>query len=135
LRSGSDNSCGCHRRTHNGLSSKARTVDGKTPAPYYLWLRARERAAKLGREFTIEVADIKIPEACPLLGIPLKPGIGANGAQSGSSPSLDRIDSSRGYTPDNVWTISLKANRMKSDATFAELATMVENAKLLGLLP
>ena len=134
LRSGSNNSCGCHRRTHGGLSSKARTVDGKTPAPYYLWLRAKERAARLGREFTIEVADIKIPDTCPLLGVAIQAGTGAKGAQGGCSPSLDRIDSGRGYTPDNVWTISLKANRMKSDATFAELATMVENAKLLGLL-
>jgi hypothetical protein len=33
------------------------------------------------------------------------------------------------------FSFSLKANRMKSDATFAELATMVESAKLLGLLP
>ena len=135
LRSGSNNSCGCHRRSHGGLSSKARTVDGKTPVPYYLWLRAKERAAKFGREFTIQVADIQIPDTCPLLGIVIQTGTGAKGAQSGSSPSLDRIDSSRGYTPDNIWTISLKANRMKSDATFAELATMVESAKLLGLLP
>ena len=134
LRSGSNNSCGCHRRTHGGLASKARTVDGKTPAPYYLWLRAKERAAKLGREFTIEVADIKIPDTCPLLGIAIQAGTGVKGAQGSCSPSLDRIDSGRGYTPDNVWTISLKANRMKSDATFAELATMVNNAKLLGLL-
>jgi hypothetical protein len=100
--------------------------------PYYLWLRARDRAARYDREFDIEVSDIVVPEACPLLGIPIARG---DGKQRDSSPSLDRIDSTRGYTPDNIWVISYKANRMKTNATFAELATMVNNARQLGLLP
>ena len=37
------------------------------------------------------------------------------------SPSLDRIDSTKGYVPGNVWVISNKANRMKSNAAAEEL--------------
>jgi hypothetical protein len=40
---------------------------------------------------------------------------------------VDRIDPNRGYIADNIWVISWKANRMKSNATLEEL-------KLLGNL-
>jgi hypothetical protein len=39
-------------------------------------------------------------------------------------PSLDRVDSSRGYVPGNVQWISELANRIKSDATSAEVAAV-----------
>lgn len=35
--------------------------------------------------------------------------------------SLDRIDSSKGYTKDNVWFVTLQANYMKSQLTLEEL--------------
>ena len=35
--------------------------------------------------------------------------------------SLDRIDSSKGYTKDNVWFVTLQANYMKSQLTMEEL--------------
>ncbi len=80
---------------------------------------ARNRAKRRGLEFTITVDDIQIPEKCPVLGIPLtfEPGRGAHE----SSPSIDRIDNTKGYTPDNIVIISWRANRLKSDATMAEL--------------
>jgi len=37
------------------------------------------------------------------------------------APSLDRIDSRKGYTKDNIQVISNKANILKNDATLSEL--------------
>ena len=46
-----------------------------------------------------------------------------------NSYSLDRIDSSKGYIPGNVWVISRRANAIKSDATLEELELLVKNLK------
>ena len=42
------------------------------------------------------------------------------------SASLDRIEPARGYTPDNVWVISWRANHIKADASLGELEILVE---------
>jgi len=47
------------------------------------------------------------------------------------SPSIDRKDSKKGYTPDNIWVISNRANTLKNDATIQELELLVENLKKL----
>lgn len=88
-----------------------------------LYSLAKQRAAKRGLAFTIEPSDIVIPERCPILGIPLVKGVGR--AHHGS-PSLDRIDNTRGYEKGNVMVISHRANHLKSDATAEELALLVK---------
>lgn len=87
--------------------------------------RAKQRAKRLGREFTLEVSDIRIPELCPVLGVPLVVHRGKSGAFP-DSPALDRKDNTLGYTPDNVWVISQRANQMKGDASLAELKLFAE---------
>ena len=82
---------------------------------HYLWKNARHRAQVAGMQFTIEQSDIVIPERCPYLGVVLDP------KDKQLAPSLDRIDSSKGYVKGNIRVISFKANRMKSNATEAEL--------------
>ena len=85
---------------------------------------ARKRAKQNGLECTITVDDIVIPDICPALGIKLEAHIGAgrqNREDISNSPSLDRIDNSKGYIPGNVAVISLRANMIKTDATAAEL--------------
>lgn len=79
---------------------------------------AQERAAKHGRACTITLDDIVIPTHCPVLGIPIALG---NRKSKDGSPTLDRKNSNRGYTPDNVWVISWKANVMKRDLSPDEL--------------
>jgi hypothetical protein len=49
----------------------------------------------------------------------------SNGESIDNSPSLDRIDTSKGYVKGNVWVISWRANKLKSDATLAELESIV----------
>lgn len=61
------------------------------------------------------------PTHCPVLGIPLVTGTGHRKGFKRDMPSVDRIDSTRGYTPDNMMVMSMQANTMKSDASKDEL--------------
>jgi len=81
---------------------------------YQMLHNAKSRAKAKGLEFSLTIEDIKIPDACPVLGIPLQRGIGQS---SDNSPTLDRIDSSQGYTKDNVIVISKRANTIKNSGT------------------
>lgn len=81
---------------------------------------ARERARRKGLTINITKDDLAVPDMCPILGIPLAVASGQHGPGRGS-PTIDRIDATRGYERDNVQVISCLANRMKNDATFAEL--------------
>ena len=80
-----------------------------------MWKQARHRTLESKMEFTIKVEDIVIPEVCPYLKVPfvaLDPQL---------APSLDRIDSSKGYTKDNIQVITRLANIMKNNATIEQL--------------
>lgn len=81
--------------------------------------RLLKQSAKRKRiEFTVTLNDFSIPEYCPILGIELYPG---NNIDKDNSPSVDRLDPAKGYTPSNITVISYRANRIKNDASFAEL--------------
>lgn len=80
---------------------------------------ARRRALAKGVLFQLSPEDIMIPERCPLLGCLLEQGDRDN------APTLDRIDPSKGYVANNVWVISMKANRIKNNATVEELEQLV----------
>jgi hypothetical protein len=87
---------------------------------------SRSRAKEKGREHTLTLQDLKrlfpIDRCCPVFGFKLEWN------QAGfrkTSPSLDRIDSTKGYTLDNVQIISWKANRIKSYATVEELEIVI----------
>lgn len=94
-------------------------VKSQTPE-WKMHQRAKRRAEQTGREFTIGVEDIVIPEVCPVLGIELNINSGKSGAYK-NSPSLDRIDNAVGYTKDNIQVISQLANAMKCHASVDEL--------------
>lgn len=85
-----------------------------------LWSRAKQRAKKKRLEFSINVEDVKIPSNCPILDIPLEKTNNKN-----NSPSLDRIDPSKGYVKGNIQVISWRANNLKSDGTLEEFQKLV----------
>jgi hypothetical protein len=89
---------------------------------------AKRRAKETGLEFSIKRSELCLPVLCPLLCIPVFVG---NGKQGPNSPSVDRIDNSKGYVPGNVWIISQKANRIKSDATVEEISMLARNLSML----
>lgn len=95
--------------------SKARWA-ASSPAARLL-AKAIERSRALGIEITLSEKDIVIPDRCPVLGIPIRPG---SGSHHDGSPTLDRIDNERGYVPGNVAVISFRANALKRDGTADE---------------
>jgi len=72
--------------------------------------------------------DIVIPEVCPVLGLTL---VVSKGVLSDTSPSLDRIVPALGYVKGNVRVISYRANRLKCDATIAELELVLADMRKL----
>ena len=91
-----------------------------------MWASAKRRSSKKDIDFSITIDDIKIPKKCPLLELELSYsdfGIRYN------SPSLDRKDSNKGYTKENIWVISSRANILKNNSNTKELELLVRNLK------
>jgi len=113
LRAKRTESCGCVGNAKHGLY---KTVE------YRLFYTIKSRAKQWNIPFDLELGDIKIPDTCPCLGIPIRRGVGR--IEDGS-PSVDRLDPNKGYTKDNIWIISNKANRSKNSCTLSELESLV----------
>ena len=112
-------SCGC-RKASGHTHPKSRPDKGWEKRLYWY---ARRNAKRRGEECSLVLDDIVIPEICPVLGIRLQPG---SHSHQDCSPSVDRIDSTKGYTKDNVWIISARANRIKNNATIEEIKLLYE---------
>jgi hypothetical protein len=111
-----------YRNNHEKATAKRRSNPREL-----LWQAARQRARTLGREFTISREDITIPTHCPISGRPMK-------VCSPDAPSLDRIDNSRGYTPDNIAVISKRMNTAKSNLTLADVDALARFMRGFELL-
>lgn len=89
---------------------------------------AKVGARLRGLAFDIGLEDLlPAPLTCPVLGLALN--YGPKGKRAPNSPSIDRVDSTRGYVRGNVRIISWRANDLKKDATVAELAAVLEDLK------
>jgi len=92
----------------------------------FIFKHSRQHAKVRNREFTIELVDLEnlmITQCnrCALTGIEF---------HEDNLPSIDRIDSSKGYTIDNIQFVLIKINLMKSNLhqkEFIELCTLVSN--------
>lgn len=84
---------------------------------------ARKRAKRLHIEFDLKPEDLDYPETCPVLDIKLVPNLGAG---RDNSYSLDKTDPNKGYVKSNVSVMSMRANRLKSNAKPEELAAILE---------
>jgi hypothetical protein len=89
----------------------------------------RKIAKAKGIEFALELENFTEITHCPLLP-QVKLRFDATPSEKDDAPSIDRLDPSKGYTTDNVWVISHRANRIKSDATLEELETICRNWRL-----
>lgn len=80
---------------------------------------SRYRAKRDGIRHTLILSDIFVPSHCPVLGLRLQPS--TTGRAAPNSPSLDRINSRKGYVPGNVVVVSWRANELKKNATLVEM--------------
>lgn len=80
---------------------------------------SRRSALQRGLDHEIVAEDLlPLPSHCPVLGIELDYTLAKT---SFNSPSIDRIDNSKGYTKDNIIVVSYRANMIKNCANVDEL--------------
>lgn len=90
-----------------------------------LWKAAKARAKEKNLEFDIEISDIIIPEHCPVYGIKLYKAVG-QGRPLANSPTIDRLDNTKGYIKNNINVISYRANTLKKDASAEEIRKLLD---------
>jgi hypothetical protein len=76
-----------------------------------------------------DIDDIGIPLTCPILNMPI---FFYRDSVQPDSISFDRVDSTKGYTRDNLVIVSYRANKIKSDATLDELEKVFNYYKYLN---
>ena len=106
------------------------TIEGKARVLYY---RSKDRAKRKGMEFNLSQEWIMMQLSngyCQLSGVEIRL---TDIERDPYGPSLDRIDSSKGYTEDNTQLVCWGANVAKStydlDDILPILEGMVENLK------
>lgn len=109
------------------LSERERYAKRKLLQPeWYLWKNSKTRARKSGIEHTIKVSGILIPSYCPILLIPL---ICGEGKVIPNSPTIDRIDNTKGYIPGNIRVISHRANSNKGSMSIEDIERLLKYIK------
>jgi len=105
-----------------GYNSKKQAEYREKDPVKFMLRNYKNRAADIGVMFSLTRDSIVIPDICPVLGIPIYKGE-KHGRDN--SPSVDRFDTKKGYTPDNIRVVSWRANRLKSDGTLDEFRKIV----------
>jgi Zn ribbon nucleic-acid-binding protein len=112
--------CPSCRTSENNKSLKRNTKKENNPAwcgyhdvPGKVHSKLRREAIKRNIDFELTIQEISDQyeaqnKLCAFTGIPLAFGDGA---------SVDRIDSNRGYNPDNIQIVHKALNMMKKDMT------------------
>jgi hypothetical protein len=116
-----------NKESKSGLSSKCI----RCYALKSMYSNAKVRAKEKEINFEIDIKYLlKLANninTCPILGVNLL--YGGTGKINDNSASLDRFDPNKGYVPDNLWIISYKSNRMKSDATISQIKSVLQYMK------
>lgn len=138
LRAGITKSCGCLSKETNKRTGKAkkgipcysiRTGLKYVTGVYYRCVKCGAKNRNLEFSITIEdMEDLLIKQnfKCKLSGLDIVIGYGIEKHEK--TASLDRIDSSKGYTKDNIQWVHKKINWMKynfSETEFIELCKKV----------
>lgn len=116
-----------HPFTGDGLSSwcspcmkKYRKQKRKDDPQKALWMQAKARAKAHGVPFDIDIEDVIVPDRCPVFGFEWRSG------SNDTVPSLDKIVPEKGYVKGNIVVVSMRANRMKSEASIEDLRKLAD---------
>lgn len=111
----------------SGKAQEAQKKFQRTQPLKYMLNRTRGSAKRRGLEFSLSEIDFPIlPEFCPVFGIKLKYPGETSGMDDPAIASIDRINNSMGYIAGNVVIISLRANKLKRDASLEELRALTK---------
>ena len=93
----------------------------------------RQEAEKENIPFTINFDELDRPEFCPVLGVKLNYACstGTDGKQQRdpNKASIDKVIPELGYIPGNVFVISWRANKLKSNMSINELEKILDYMK------
>lgn len=120
----------------NCVNARQRYCDEHTTSPngpnikrWMMYKVIKQRCKANGREFVMTwdgfITAWPEDNKCPVFGFELQHGDDGEYGRN-NSPSVDRIDSSRGYSDDNIQIISKLANTMKQNATEEQLLMFAE---------
>jgi hypothetical protein len=127
LRSGATTSCGCFR--------KEKMYKGYESLSGCLWERVKKGAKKRNLEFKITIKEAwelfeKQKRKCALSGVSIVLVRDLTRDRKKNTASLDRKNSTKGYTKDNIQWVHKRINQMKnkhSDSDFIEWCKKVAN--------
>jgi hypothetical protein len=87
--------------------------------------RIKVSAKARGLAFNLTSRDLRMPNKCPVFGLKLVWPKRLGHRRPPNMPTIDRVNSRRGYVRGNVQIISSRANGLKSNATLGELKALV----------
>lgn len=104
-------------------------ADKKANPLKFMLYNAKHRAKRDGVPFTLTEFNIEMPTHCPITGVELLyAGTGKTkgyGAEDNAA-SIDKIDPTKGYTPENSVIISWKINRAKAYLSIEDIENMAK---------
>lgn len=112
---------------HNRVRTKCKACGGLSVTAKMMYYCSKYRAKKIGRKFTITVQDILTllgDGKCPVFRV--RYDLNPNGKSNDLSPSLDRLNSKRGYTKENSVVICQLANQIKTNATSKQIRQVAD---------
>lgn len=127
LRKGKTVTCGCGISRYKGYKELS--------GVFWKNIKGSAKSRKIKFSLTIEEAWDKLERQgfiCALTGTPLKISKKYKWNAENNTASLDRIDSSKGYTVDNIQWLHKDVNRMKwnlSEDRFIEICNLVSKRK------
>lgn len=112
-------SCGCQHPSKINCGKKNKRWRGYGDISGYYFTETKLNAKERGLEFTITIEDmwniyLKQDKKCALTKIPIFFKDSQRRATIEQTASIDRIDSDKGYTPDNIQVVHKDVNRMKN---------------------
>lgn len=103
-----------------GLNKKIYKLTESSEKMDWVNNRLAQKGFSLGDRWRY-LTSTEIPNQCPVLGIPIDYSRGGLTYNNDTNASIDRIDSSKGYSIDNIQIMTIRANRVKNNATIEEL--------------
>jgi hypothetical protein len=96
---------------------------------YRQFISRKQKAIKAGIPFTIEFNQLEKPEFCPIFNTKLNYGWSGLKCRDPNKATIDKLIPELGYVSGNVFIISWRANKLKSDMSINELEKIMKYIK------